>query len=89
MSKDMNHTSGYSFNATNDMVLVTAHKTLFYSYKLILHFLLYASLTLTEHGVKNNVDYIAAFLKQLADVHAITIQQIYESHDKVDPGDLN
>lgn len=89
MSKDMNHASGYSFNATNDMVLVTAHKTLFYSYKLILHFLLYASLTLTEHGVKNNVDYIVAFLKQLADVHAITIQQIYESHDKVDPGDLN
>lgn len=89
MSKDMGHASGYNFNATSDMVVVTAHKTLFYSYKLIIHFLLNASLTLEEHGFKTNVKSIVDFLNSLIGVHELTISQIYKKHDKIDPSDLN
>lgn len=90
MAKDMSHASGYNFNATNDMVVVTAHKVVFYSYKLILHFLLYADLTLKEHGIERDIiKNIVDFLNSLMSVHASTIEQIYKSHDKIDPSKIN
>ena len=89
MSKDMNHASGYNFNATNDMVVVTAHKVLYYSYKLIIHFLLNAVLTLEDHGIKRDPKPIVDFLKGLISVHEERIVEIYQSHDKVDPSKIN
>ena len=83
MSKDMNHASGYNFNATNDMVVVTAQKVLYYSYKLIIHFVLNAALTLEDHGIKRDVKPIIDFLNGLISVHEEMIMQMYQKHDKV------
>lgn len=89
MSKDMNHASGYNFNATNDMVVVTAHKVLYYSYQLIIHYLLNAVLTLEDHGIKRDPKPIIDFLKGLISVHEERIVEIYKSHDKVDSSKIN
>lgn len=89
MSKDMNHASGYNFNATNDMVVVNAHKVLFYSYQLIIHFVLNAALTLEDHGIKWDVKPIVDFLKGLISVHQERIIELYKNHDKVDPNKIN
>ena len=89
MSKDMNHASGYNFNATNDMVVVTAQKVLYYSYKLIIHFVLNAALTLEDHGIKRDVKPIVDFLNGLISVHEEMIMQMYQKHDKVDPSKIN
>ena len=89
MSKDMNHASGYNFNATNDMVVVTAQKVLYYSYKLIIHFVLNAALTLEDHGIKRDVKPIVDFLNGLISVHEEMIMQMYQKHDKVDPNKIN
>ena len=75
MSKDMNHASGYNFNATNDMVVVTAQKVLYYSYKLIIHFVLNDALTLEDHGIKRDVKPIVDFLNGLISVHEEMIMQ--------------
>ena len=89
MSKDMNHASGYNFNATNDMVVVSAHKVLFYSYKLLIHFILNASLTLEDHGIKNDVKPIVDFINSLISMHEIAIAQMFKRHDKIDPNKIN
>ena len=84
MSKDMNHASGYNFNATNEMVVATAHKVLYYSYKLIIHFLLNAVLTLEDHGIKRDVQPIISFLKGLISVHEEKIIEILKNNHKTD-----
>ena len=89
MSKDMNHASGYNFNATNDMVVVNAHKVLFYSYQLIIHFVLNAALTLEDYGIKRDAKPIVDFLKGLISAHQERIIELYKNHDKVDPNKIN
>lgn len=81
MSKDMNHASGYNFNATFDMVRVTAQKVLYYTYRLLLHFLFNASLTLEEHGIKTDIKHIVDFIKSLMEGHIEAIAQIYKDID--------
>ena len=49
ISKDMSHASGYNFNATTGMVDMSAQKVLLYTYKLMIHFVLSASNSLSEH----------------------------------------
>lgn len=85
----MNHASGYNFNATNDMVVVTAQKVLYYSYKLIIHFVENAALTLENHGIKRDVKPIIDFLNGLISVHEEMIMQMYQKHDKVNPNKIN
>lgn len=82
ISKDMEHASGYNFNATNDMVVVTAHKVLYYSYKLIIHFLLNAVTALEEHGIKRDVKSIVDFINSLISMHEEVISQMYLKHSK-------
>ena len=79
MSKDMGHASGYNFNSTSSMVLVTAHKVIFYSLRLLLHFLINASLTLEEHNVKTDIKNIVDFIKAIMDVHADTAVKLNKS----------
>ncbi len=80
ISKDMSHASGYNFNATAGMVDVSAQKVLMYTYELIIHFVLSASETLTEHGVKTDVRIIVDFLKTLISIHNDDIDKIYKEH---------
>ena len=89
MSKDMGHASGYNFNSTFDMVRVTAHKVLYYSLRLLLHFLFNAALTLEEHGIKIDIKNIVDFIKTTMNVHYETVVQMYKEHDKIDPDKLN
>ena len=85
----MNHASGYNFNATNDMVMVNAHKVLFYSYQLIIRFVLNAALTVEDHGIKRDVKPIVDFLKGLISIHQDRIVELYKNHNKVDPNKIN
>lgn len=89
MSKDMNHASGYNFNATNDMVVLNAHKVLRYSYKLIIHFLLNAVLVLEENGIKRDAKPIINFLNNLINVYDEKVFEIVKKHDAVDPSKIN
>ena len=71
------------------MVLVTAHKVLYYSYRLLLYFLFSASLILEDYGIKQNIKPIVDFISELLKTHEETIIQIYKHHDTVDSGKQN
>ena len=83
ISKDMSHASGYNFNATIGMVDMSAQKVLLYTYKLMIHFVLSASNSLSEHNIKTYITDIIAFLKALSSMHADAIDKILEENMKL------
>lgn len=83
ISKDMSHASGYNFNATSGMVDMSAQKVLLYTYKLMIHFVLSASNSLSEHNIKTYIDDIIAFLKTLIYMQIDAIDKILEENMKL------
>lgn len=80
ISKDMSHASGYNFNATASMVDASSQKVLIYTYKFLLHFILNASLTLEEHGIKTDVKPLVDAIKDLQSMHIEALELIFKNH---------
>ena len=80
ISKDMSHASGYNFNATASMVDASAQKTLIYTYQLLLHFIINASLTLEEHNIKTNVKPLIDAIKDLQSMNAQALERIIKEN---------
>ena len=80
VSKDMSHASGYNFNATAAMVDALSQKVLIYTYQFLLHFLLSASISLEEHGVKTEIKSLVDAIKDLQSMHFEALAQIFKSH---------
>ena len=76
ISKDMCHASGYNFNATTGMVNIAAHKTLFYTYKLINYFVINVFKSLKEKGIKNEENNIVSFLETMMNFHKAEVKRI-------------
>lgn len=83
ISKDMSHASGYNFNATTGMVDMSAQKVLLYTYQLMIHFVLSASNSLSEHNIKTDIADIIAFLRALSSMHTDAIDKIFEENMKL------
>ena len=83
ISKDMSHASGYNFNATASMVDASAQKVLIYTYQLLMHFILNASLTLEEHGIKTEVKPLLDAIKDLQSMHFEALDKIIEENMKL------
>lgn len=80
ISKDMSHASGYNFNATASMVDASSQKVLIYTYKFLLHFILNASITLEEHGIKTDVKPLVDAIKDLQSMHIEALELIFKNH---------
>lgn len=83
ISKDMSHASGYNFNATTGIVDTSAQKVLIYTYQFLLHFILNASLTLEETGIKTEVKQLLDAIKNLQSIHFEALEKIIEKNMKL------
>ena len=63
----MSHASGYSFNASEGLVNICAHKAVFYSFKILNNYLLNAAITLNENNeecdLSNIIELINTFIE--------------------------
>lgn len=75
IAKDMSHASGYNFNASEGIIDVFSQKSILYAWQLILHFVINVSLTLHEHGVKNDVKPIVDWIGAMMSIHTDAIEK--------------
>ena len=75
ISKDMNHASGYNFNASVGLVLGSARKTIYYTIRLLLYNILNHGLVLNEHSIKVEMDDIVSFFSNLASIYLESIEK--------------
>ena len=83
ISKDMAHASGYSFNATIDLIRMTSHKIVYTTLYAIYHFMLNASITLAEHSIDIDLANIIELFKNNMQVQIDAIEEIYQ-HNKTE-----
>lgn len=81
ISKDMAHASGYSFNATIDLVRVMSHKVLFTTLYIIRHCLFNGIETLKEHNINVNLQPIMDALDIHMQIQMDAVSEIYKNHD--------
>jgi hypothetical protein len=81
ISKDMAHASGYSFNATVDLVRVVSHKVMYATLFIIYHFLLNAMATLKEHNIDVDLSAIIYALELHMEMQLDAIGKIHQNHD--------
>lgn len=81
ISKDMAHASGYSFNATVDLVRVTCHKVMYATLYVIYHFLYNAIATLKEHDDDVYLSNILYSLELHMQIQMDAISKIYQNHN--------
>lgn len=81
ISKDMAHASGYSFNATVDLVRVMSHKVMYGTLFVIYQFLLNTIATLKEHNIDVDLSAIIYSLELHMEIQLDAISKIYHNHD--------
>lgn len=81
ISKDMAHASGYSFNATVDLVRVMSHKVMYGTLFVIYQFLLNAIATLKEHNIDVDLSAIIYSLELHMEIQLDAISKVFQSHD--------
>ena len=82
IAKDMDHASGYNFNATEGILDSFSHKSILYSLELLRYFIINASETLGEHNEECNVDSIISFLNALITIENNALNEIYKYYEK-------
>lgn len=81
ISKDMAHASGYSFNATPDLIAVTSHRAILTTLYVICHFLQTEINALKEQGADVDLSAVIETLKVHMQFHADAIGYFYQNHD--------
>lgn len=81
ISKDMTHASGYSFNATVDLVRITSHKVIHSSLFMLYQFLLDVIATLNEQAINIDLTNIMSFLNSHMQIQLDAIGEIYQKYD--------
>lgn len=81
ISNDMAHASGYSFNATVDLVRLTSHKVMYTTLYVICEFLFHAVATLQDHNIEVDLYAILESLKLHMLIQAEAIEKIIQNHD--------
>ena len=76
MSKDMGHSSGYNFNATDNLIRLSSHKVIYSALYLLLNFVIQGRLTLEEHNISVDLTNEINFLKTCMELEKETIIQI-------------
>ena len=88
ISKDMCHASGYNFNATEGVVDVSYHKALFYTWKLVKHFISNVSFTLEEHSESCDVSAVYKIVDILQMLEKQAVENVFNEYSlKVSPDD--
>ncbi|MDE7106873.1 MAG: hypothetical protein K2O39_00970 [Clostridiales bacterium] len=83
ISKDMAHASGYSFNATVDLVQVTSHRVVYATFFVIYQFLLNVIATLKEHNIDLDLSVIIYAIELHMEIQLDAISSIYQKHDSM------
>lgn len=78
ISKDMSHASGYSFNASEGLVNICAHKAVFYSFKILNNYLLNAAITLNENNEECDLSNIIELINTFIEVEGNEILNKFE-----------
>lgn len=81
ISKDMAHASGYSFNATIDLVQVTSHLVLHATLFFIHQFILNVVATYKEHNIDVDLSTIIHALEFHMQIQMEAIDNIYQKHN--------
>ena len=84
ISKDMAHASGYSFNATVDLVQVTSHNIMYATLYIIEQFLLNVIATFKKNNLEVNLSEIIYALDLHMQFHIDAISNIYRKHNSED-----
>ena len=82
-AKDMIHDVGYNFNSTPGLIELVAHKTLFYSLKIILINVLYTALTLSNENNKVKINSIHDSLVNLINYQSKEIEKVYKKYQNL------
>lgn len=69
ISKDMNHSTGYNFNASEGIWLTAPHRTMVVVYKILIYFILLSDLTLKNQGFDRNLGIYIQQLKLIMKMH--------------------
>ena len=80
IAKDMSHASGYNFNASEGIIDTYFHKTLYFAWKLLKHFILNALITLEEHGEERHLDFIIKTIDIFIQVEAQAVSDVIDSY---------
>lgn len=81
ISKDMSHASGYSFNATVDLVRVVSHKVLYTTLYIMREFLIRGIETVKEREKVETVRLIIESFNTHLQIQAEAIGEIYKKHN--------
>lgn len=81
ISKDMAHASGYSFNATIDLVQVTSHQVMRATFYVVYYFVCSVTDTLKEHNINVNLSEIKYALEMHMQIQNDAINKIYQKQD--------
>lgn len=81
ISKDMSHASGYSFNATVDLVRVTSHKIMYTTLYIIHNFLLNVIDTLKKPNINFYLSNIIEYLKTHMQFQIDEIDKIHQKYN--------
>lgn len=76
ISKDMEHASGYNFNASPGLVNISAHEVICLAYRLLSEDLMAAEHALSENGKKIDVKNELRFFSKLSKAHIEAIKAI-------------
>ena len=85
MAKDTSHASGYNFNATEDVMALSCHKAMLYTWELLMYYVLNADLTLQEHGIDRDVQTSLGVFKDMSQMQVQAIDSILKEHYGYNP----
>ena len=82
ISKDMNHATGYNFNASEGIWFSAPHRALIVAYDILIYFILLTANALHENGIERDVSIPIAQLK-------LFLQQHYDAYIKFVKSEMN
>lgn len=82
ISKDMNHATGYNFNASEGIWFSAPHRALIVVYDILIYFVLLLANSLHENGIERDVSIPVAQLK-------LFLQQHYDAYIKFVKSEMN
>lgn len=83
IAKDMSHASGYNFNASEGIVDSYFHKSMYYTWKLLKHFVVNASETLKEHNESCDVGSIIKALDLFILVENNALKEVHKTYSEL------
>lgn len=83
VANDMSHASGYNFNSSEGIADSYVHKTMYYTWKLLKHFVINASETLKKHNESCDIDFIIKALDLFILVENNAIKEVYKKYSEL------